>query len=177
MDGDNAHYFLNLAMIRRAARTAGVPFLNIVQACTWTPSMRVPEPDEMRYLVYTTLAYGAQGISYYVYCHPGHFGGDRPAGRHAHAAVSRLKSLNREFVAIATELQPLASLGVYHAGMKPPGAVPLPADAPFRLDPPVAPLDYQPPERVRGLVLGLFGPAGTAGSGCICRRGRRMRWW
>ena len=31
--------------------------------------------DEMRYLVYTTLAYGAQGISYYVYCHPGHTGG------------------------------------------------------------------------------------------------------
>ena len=30
---------------------------------------------KMRYLVYTTLAYGAQGISYYVYCHPGHTGG------------------------------------------------------------------------------------------------------
>ena len=39
-DGDTAGYFLNLAMIRRAAQEAGVPFLNIVQACTWTPSMR-----------------------------------------------------------------------------------------------------------------------------------------
>ncbi len=35
-------------------------FLNIVQACSWTPSRRVPRGEEMRYLVYTTLAYGAQ---------------------------------------------------------------------------------------------------------------------
>ncbi len=73
--GDTPDYFLNLMMIRRVALEARVPFLNIVQACTWTPSMRVPGPDELRYLVYTTLAYGGQGISYYVYCHPGHTGG------------------------------------------------------------------------------------------------------
>ena len=35
-------YFLNLGMIRDIAQSAGVPFLNIVQACTWAPSMRVP---------------------------------------------------------------------------------------------------------------------------------------
>jgi hypothetical protein len=57
------------------AMDAGLPFLNIVQACSWTPVRRVPNADEMRYLVYTTLAYGAQGISYYVYCWPGHDGG------------------------------------------------------------------------------------------------------
>ena len=38
-NGDSADYFLNLAMIRRAAQEAGLPFLNIVQACTWTPSI------------------------------------------------------------------------------------------------------------------------------------------
>ena len=48
--GDNPDYFLNLMMIRRTALEARVPFLNIVQACTWTPSMRVPSPDELRYL-------------------------------------------------------------------------------------------------------------------------------
>jgi hypothetical protein len=53
-------------MIRRAAQDANVPFLNIVQACSWTPARRVPNGDEMRYLLYSTLAYGAQGISYYV---------------------------------------------------------------------------------------------------------------
>jgi hypothetical protein len=37
--------------------------------------MREPGEGEMRYLIYTTLAYGAQGISYYVYSHPGHIPG------------------------------------------------------------------------------------------------------
>jgi len=155
--GDNPDYFLNLAMIRRAAQGARVPFLNIVQACTWTPSMRVPGPDELRYLVYTTLAYGGQGISYYVYCHPGHTGGIAlPDGRPT-PLYHALKSLNRQFVAIARELQPLRSLAVYHAGMSPPGSVQLPREAPFRFDPPVAPLAYRPSERVRGFVLGYFG--------------------
>src|SRR5207253_325496 len=40
--GDTPQYFLNLGLIRRASLDAGLPFLNIVQSCTWTPSMRVP---------------------------------------------------------------------------------------------------------------------------------------
>jgi hypothetical protein len=156
-DGDTAGYFLNLALIRQNAQQAGVPFLNIVQACTWTPAMRVPEGAETRYLVYTTLAYGAQGISYYVYCHPGHAGAIALADGTPTPIYDALKNLNREFVAIAQALQPLRSLAVYHAGMAPPGSVPLPAEAPFRFEPPVPPLSYQPPERVRGLLLGTFG--------------------
>ncbi|MCX6072609.1 MAG: hypothetical protein NTU91_17445, partial [Chloroflexi bacterium] len=147
-DGDTGGYFLNLAMIRRTAQEAGVPFLNIVQACTWTPSMRVPGADEMRYLVYTTLAYGAQGISYYVYCAQKHIGGIALPDGTPTPTYHALKVLNREFAAIAKELQPLRSLAVYHAGMMPPGCEPLPPDAPFRLDPPVPPLAYKPPERV-----------------------------
>jgi len=155
--GDTPGYFLNLAMIRRAAQDAGVPFLNIVQACTWDPSMRVPVGDEVRYLVYTSLAYGAQGISYYVYCTSGHTGGIALADGTPTPLYHVLKSVNRQFAATAAELQPLRSLGVFHAGMLPPGADPLPKDARFRFEPPVAPLPYKPPERVRGMLLGLFG--------------------
>jgi hypothetical protein len=158
-DGDLDGYFLNLAMIRQAAQGAAVPFLNIVQACSWTPVRRVPQADEMRYLVYTTLAYGAQGISYYVYCYPGHTGGIAQADGTPTPIYRALATLNREFVAIAEELQQLKSLAVCHAGMMPPGAKPLPADAPFRLDPPAPSLDYHPPERVRGVLLGYFGNA------------------
>ena len=155
--GDTAQYFLNLALIRKAALDARLPFLNIVQACTWTPAMRVPQGDEMRYLVYTTLAYGAQGISYYVYSCPGHTGGIAQSDGTPTPLYHVLKSLNREFVAIASELQPLQSLAVYHAGMMPPGAVPLPENAPFTFDPPVPAVDYHPPERVKGVLMGYFG--------------------
>jgi hypothetical protein len=144
-------------MIRRTALEARVPFLNIVQASTWTPSMRVPGPDQLRYLIYTTLAYGGQGISYYVYCTPGHTGGIALPDGTPTPLYHALKSLNREFVAIAKELQPLRSLAVYHAGMSPPGSERLPQKAAFRFDPPIAPLAYSPPERVRGFLLGCFG--------------------
>lgn len=147
--GDSDQYFLNLAMIRRTAQEAGVPFLNIVQACTWAPeAMRIPNADELRYLVYSTLAYGAQGISYYVYAHPNHHGSlvglDGIPGPLYRAAAS----YNREFVAMATELQPLRLLGVYHTSMREPGCEPLPPEALFRLDSSASP---------RGFLLGFFG--------------------
>lgn len=155
--GDTGQYFLNLALVRQASQRAGVPFLQIVQACTWTPSMRVPTSDEMRYLVYTTLAYGAQGISYYVYCCPGHTGGIALPDGTPTPAYHALRTLNREFVAIAQELQPLRSLAIYHAGMSPPGTEPPPKETPFRLDPPIPPVAYSAPQRVRGVLLGSFG--------------------
>ena len=152
LKGDGDQYFLNLAMIRRAAQEAGVPFLNIVQACTWAPdAMRIPNADELRYLVYSTLAYGAQGISYYVYAHPNHHGSlvslDGTPGPLYHA----VKSYNREFVAVARELQPLRPLGAYHTSLREPGCEPLPSDASFRLD------SSRSPASARGFLLGFFG--------------------
>ncbi len=160
--GDSPDYFLNLGIVRQFAHEAGVPFLNIVQAATWAPSMRVPSPDEMRYLVYTTLAYGAQGISYYVYCCAGHTGGIAEADGTPTVLYGALQRLNREFVAIARELQPLKSLGVYHAGMLPPGGVPQPTEAKFAFDPPLPPEEFHPPRPVRGALIGLFGAKSKA---------------
>jgi hypothetical protein len=64
------------------------------------------------------------------------------------------------FAAIATELQPLRSLGVYHVGMLPPGGLPLPDQAAFRIDPPVPTKPYQPPQPIQGFLLGYFGRPG-----------------
>jgi hypothetical protein len=159
--GDGDQYFLNLAIIRQAALDARLPFLNIVQACSWAPSMRIPNGDELRWLVYTSLAYGAQGISYYVYCHPKHNGAMAYADGTPTELYRAARLLNREFVAVASQLQPLRSLGAYHVGMVPPGAVPLPPDAGFRLDPPPAEMEFKSREPVKGFVLGCFGRPGS----------------
>ena len=149
-------YFLNLAEIRQAALDADIPFMAIVQACSWTVNMRIPTGEELRWLAYTTLAYGSQGISWYVYGYRGHDGAmmnladGSPTPLYYYA-----RELHKEFVAIATELQPLKSLAVYHVGMLPEGASPLPDDAIFRLDPPVSPKDYA--TSVEGFVIGYFG--------------------
>ena len=152
-NGDGDQYFLDLGMIRQKALEVGVPFLNIVQACTWTPAMRVPTPDELTWLVYTSLAYGAQGISYYVYSHPGHEGGMALAGGAPTPLYHAASQLNREFVAVASQLQPLRSLGAYHVGNVPRGAESSPTDAPVTVEPPVP---------AAGLLVGLFGRQGLA---------------
>jgi len=154
LKGDGDQYFLNLAMIRRAAQEAGVPFLNIVQACTWAPDvMRVPNANELRYLVYSTLAYGAQGISYYVYACANHHGSLVSLDGTPGPLYQALTVYNPEFVAIAKELQPLRSLGVYHTSMREPGCEPPLADASFHVD------SSPPPASPRGFLLGFFGAA------------------
>ena len=163
---DLPDYFLNLALVRNAAMEAGVPFLNIVQACTWDPAMREPKQPEMRYLIYTSLAYGATGISYYVYSHPGHSPGIATLDGKTTHVYDWLKTLNPEFTAIASEVQPLRSSGVFHAGMMPPGAVPLPINSPFTLDPAVSAMEFKKGEPVKGVLLGCFGrkDSGVSGS-------------
>ena len=153
---DGTQYFLNLAMIRRAAQDADVPFLNIVQAASWAPHVRVPDTNELRYLVYTSVAYGAQGISYYIYTCANHEGGIARADGTPTPIYYALQSYDREFVAIDRELQPLRSLAVHHTMMNEPGCEPLPASAAFRVE------DAQQADRARGFLLGTFGRMGKA---------------
>lgn len=160
--GDTPAYFQNLAMVRRQALAEGIPFLNIVQACTWSPAFRAPNEAQMRYLHYTTLAYGGQGISHYVYSHPGHTPGVVDADGNPTPVYGWLKTLNREFRAIAGQLQPLRSRSAYHAGMLPPGTEPLPKNAPFTLETPLPETEYRPLKPVTGVLLGTFGPGKAA---------------
>lgn len=157
-NGDGDQYFLNLAMIRETALRADVPFLNIVQACSWTPSMRVPNGDELRYLVSTSLAYGAQGISYYVYCWPNHVGGMATPDGEPTPLYHAAKVLNRRFEAAAEQLQPLKSLAVYHVGKVPLGGVALPDDSPIRVEN-VSAAHQGSAEQGERWLLGLFGKA------------------
>jgi hypothetical protein len=161
-DGDQ--YFLNLGMIRQTALDAGIPFMNIVQGCTWDSTMRAPDGDEMRWLNYTSLAYGAQALSYFVYYHEAFYKERTGAGMDAGgmmrpdysttAQYAAARELNPQFVALASQLQPLRSLGAYHAGMVPRGAVVLPENAPFFLDFSGEGMSKMPAE---GILLGYFG--------------------
>lgn len=170
--GDEPGYLENLALIRAKALASGLPFMNIVQTSAWGPTPlasptgpRVPNPDEVRFLVFTTLAYGAQGISYYVYNYPGHVGNITEPDGTPTPIYQELKALNPQFTAIAKELQPLKSLNVFQTGMLPPGTVPLPENSTFTFDPPVPAQAYQPGVRLKGFILSEFGPAKADNSG------------
>ena len=129
--GDTGNYLLNLGVIRQSAAAQGIPFFNGVQSCTWTPgnlaspsSPRIPGPDELRFLVWTTLAYGAQGIYYYVYAFQGHAGTIVGLDGKPGPNYEPLKVLNREFVTVAKQTRGYRFVGAYLQGLHAPGTTP-----------------------------------------------------
>jgi hypothetical protein len=180
VNGDRSDYFLNLSLVRQAALEAHIPFMVIQQAAAWHKNQPIPTGEMLRWQAYTALAYGSHGLSWYVYSYPGHDGGmsfsdgtyrerligkekgdvvlgGTPTPLYYYAAV-----LHKEYIALAAELQPLKSIAVYHSGMAPDGTVPLPKDAPFRIEPPVPAKNYAPPAPVEGYVTGYFGEGTVA---------------
>ncbi len=159
-DRDGTQYFLNLALIRQAALEAGKPFLNIIQASLVEKVWRLTNPVEMRFLVYTTLAYGGRGISYFTYWGPLSYGGLYQDGK-ASPLAKDVAALNAELEKLGPALMELDSLGVYHTAPLPYGGEAFPADAPVR---------------VTGggeFVVGLFGRAGRPTAFMVVNRSYR----
>lgn len=157
---DTIQYFLNLGIIRKAALKADVPFMNIVQACRWDAT-RTPNAHEMRWLSTTSLAYGATGLSHYIYGYIKLFEGEQtntgqmrgPDGKTT-PQYEAAKEQNPQFIAVATQLQPLRSIGAYHVGKEYWGAEKLPANAAYKLEF-SGQGDNAMPES--GILLGYFG--------------------
>lgn len=157
--GDGAQYFLNLEMIRDTAMQAGLPFLNIIQACDGEPTWRLPDKNEMRFLVFTTMAYGGRGISYFLYWGWERFGLYVAGVKTPLADV--VAELNHEINAFGPALMKLDSTAVYHTKDLPFGTLLVPEDSPVQVDSDTP------------LVLGLFEEDGEADAFMIVNRDYR----
>ncbi len=129
---DGKQYFLNLALIRLAALEAKKPFLNIIQADTIEKSWRLPNAEELRWLVFTTMAYGGRGISYFTYWGPEAYNGLYVDGKPM-PLLSPVVTLNKEMAGFAPTLMKLDSLGAYHTSPLPYGAEAIPAKCPVQI--------------------------------------------
>jgi len=125
---DGSQYFLNLSMIAAAAEKAKVPFINIVQACTILPYWRLPNEDELRWLAYTTMTYGAHGISWFLYWGPASYGGCYQDGKRMPIA-DHVARINQEIKALGPELMKLTSTRIYHSGHLPVGTNRIPKES------------------------------------------------
>jgi hypothetical protein len=141
-DTEGQQYFENLGLIRDYALRAGIPPWNIIQAMSYARSMRQPNDAEMRWQVYTSLAYGMKGLLYFIYWSYNedpldvgivdHLGQPGPL-------FPIVQQLNGEIKALGPTLLGLTSTGVFHTGDVPPGAtrlgsaqlLSLPAEAPL----------------------------------------------
>jgi hypothetical protein len=111
-------YFANLEAVRNAGLKHNLPFWNIVltNACL---DYRKPSAADLRFQVYTTLAYGGKGIGYFKYftASVGNFR-DGPIDQFGHetSTWNDLRSVNLQVGKLAPTLLALKSDAVYHFG-------------------------------------------------------------
>ncbi|HEX4415838.1 MAG TPA: hypothetical protein VH107_19565 [Lacipirellulaceae bacterium] len=116
-------YFANLESMRRAALKHDLPFWQIVLSLGCL-SYREPSEADMRFQVYTSLAYGARGIAYFKYLTPaeGNFrGGPIDQFGHENPMWHVMQQVNLQIGKLASTLLKLKSDRVYHFGDMPPG--------------------------------------------------------
>jgi hypothetical protein len=156
---DGGQYFLNLELIREAAGQAKLPFLNIIEACMIEPSWRLVNKNELRFLVYTTLAYGGKGISYFLHSGPKAYGGLYQDGVRMPLADD-VAVLNAELKTLGPEMMKLTNTAVYQTAPQPVGGAAVAADSPVK---------------VSGgeFVLGLFGKPGKTTAFMVVNRDYR----
>ncbi|GHU98066.1 hypothetical protein FACS1894211_01210 [Clostridia bacterium] len=69
-------YLYNLEIVANQTKAAGIPFWDFVQAMSYDGSTRMPNLEELRWLIYSSMAYGVQGVQYFCYWTPLEFAGD-----------------------------------------------------------------------------------------------------
>jgi hypothetical protein len=117
-------YWSNLQAVRAACQRHGLEFWNIVLSVAHF-SYREPAAADFRFQVYTTLAYGGRGISYFTYFAP-QVGNYRMAPidqfGNPTATWSFMQNVNLQIQKLAPTLLQLTSDDVYHFGPVPNGA-------------------------------------------------------
>ena len=116
-DGSLAYfYFSNLEAVRRCALAYDISFWHVILSLAHR-NYREPTEADMRFQVYTSLAYGAKGITYFTYHAPNvgnylsapvdHFG-------HKTRLWDIIRSLNLQITTLTPILLKLKSTGVFH---------------------------------------------------------------
>ncbi|HEX5218901.1 MAG TPA: hypothetical protein VFZ59_04990 [Verrucomicrobiae bacterium] len=157
---DGKQYFLNLGLIRLAALEAKRPFLNIIQANTIEKHWRLPNGNELRWLVFTTMAYGGRGISYFTYWGPPAYNGLYMDGNPM-PLLTNVVALNKEIAAFGPALMEWDSLGAYQTAPLPYGAEAIPTNCPVQIT------------SEGEFVVGLFGTANKPTAFMIVNRNYR----
>jgi hypothetical protein len=117
-EGDGRdNYCVNLGAMRKYALQENIPFWNFFNIMPYGPHTD-PTEAQVRWQIYTSIAYGAKGVLYFCYYTPG--GGEFPKGgaiigrddrrtRHWYQA----RRINEEVMNLGPTLMQLTSAGVY----------------------------------------------------------------
>ena len=134
---DRQDYFENLGLIREYGLRYGVPPWNIILSIPHF-GYRDPTAAQMRWQVYTSLAYGMKGIMYFTYWtakgweEEGHVAIVDSEGKPARL-YPIIRQLNAEMKTLGPTLLGLTSTSVFHTGDIPPACARLGTGAIIRL--------------------------------------------
>lgn len=114
-------YYSDMEIIRRQGLTNKVDFWTYIQSIGITGSLRSPSEEAMRYQVFTSLAYGAKGISYFSYLTPDYPGTPFHDGIINYdftktAVYDYAANINADVLKLGPTLLGLKSESVYHTG-------------------------------------------------------------
>ena len=134
--GIRPDYYENMELVRDRSLASGIPWWYVHYSGAWA-GYREPTEAEMRWQVYTSLAYGVRGIMYWYYWGRPQEGDGRTGVVDAEGKPTRLygilQKLNAETRIIGGQLVGLQSTGVYFVGEIPPGTRRLGTDAVVKL--------------------------------------------
>jgi len=161
---DRALFLGNMQTIARAASQAGIPFMAVVQGARFGEGARVPTASELRFLTYTPLAFGAQGVTYFNYYtgYGASSGGIAPFpdGRPS-TVYTALQSLGPLFKRYALRLRKVHWIATHLQGYvwsrMPRKMSRTPLDAAFVVRGLADDLEYSDGAPLKGLLLGYFG--------------------
>jgi hypothetical protein len=135
MAGNDSLYFKNLDIMRQQCQDAKLPFIQIILSLPHY-GYRNPSEADLRWQVYTSLAYGAHGIMYFTYWTlPAWQLGNGPAiiGPDGKRDVKYelVRRINKRLRAIGPTMVKIVSTGVYATAPFPPGTRALAGGAPI----------------------------------------------
>lgn len=134
--GDETFYWDNLEIMRRQSLLNKIPFNQIIVSMKHFGYRECSEAD-LRWQVYTSLAYGSRGIQYYTYWYvPELAWAEAPAlitkdGKRD-VKWEQVKKINHRIAKLGPTLMKLTSTGVYCTNPLPIGTHGLNADAPVK---------------------------------------------
>lgn len=121
-------YFENLELVRDAAQRHGVPFWFIIQLIQASSSWREVTEQDLRWQVYTSLAYGVKGIWYFTMWTVPSWNKEDPAVVGIYDLQGKrtrffepVKRVNAELRVIGQAMLGLRSVGVFHTPSVPEG--------------------------------------------------------
>jgi hypothetical protein len=133
---DENYYWENLEMVRRQCLKAKTPFNQIIVSLKHMGYRECREAD-LRWQVWTSLAYGSRGIQYFTYCHvPVMTEGDAPGlltkDFKRDVKWFQVQKINHRIAKLGPTLVKLTSTGVYNTEPLPIGTTPLLPEAPVK---------------------------------------------